>query len=208
MADVIVVTAPDEFQKKFGVKVFLAGGITNCPNWQKDVIECVKKHFNLYCNEDLYVNEKYGNHADLVIFNPRRENFPIHDPSAAKEQIEWEFNALEKCDVFSMYFSSGESDQPICMYELGRNICRMQDKSIYWKSRIVVTVENGYRRKDDVIIQSRLAADLDIPVFSDEIGYEGYILSHATRILEAYQDYLDWRYSTPLSSSSQNYLHW
>ena len=208
MADVIVVTAPDEFQKLFGVKVFLAGGITNCPDWQKDVIEYIKKEFEKYCCDDLYVNEKYGNHSDLIIFNPRRDNFPIDDPSASRNQILWEFNALEKCDIFSMYFSSGESDQPICMYELGRNLCRMQDKSPYWQDRIVITAENGYRRKSDVILQTRLATHVWLaPEFPEETDYQGYIKSHGTRILEAYYEYMGWRYSNA-HKNPENYLHW
>ena len=193
MAKVITVTAPDEFQRKFGVKVFLAGGITKCPKWQKDVIEYIEKHFELYCVEDLYVNETYGNYSDLIIFNPRRDNFPIHDPSASQAQIEWEFNALERCDIFSMDFSSGESDQPICLFELGRNMCRMQDKSTNWRDRIVITVENGYRRKSDVIIQTKLATNIKVPEFSDDIDYQGFIIVHASRILEAYSEYMGWR---------------
>jgi hypothetical protein len=48
----------------------LAGGITGCPDWQSKLI-------NLLRNED------------IVIFNLRRKNFPIHDPTAVEEQIKW-----------------------------------------------------------------------------------------------------------------------
>lgn len=138
-----VITAPEEYRlKNDEISVFLAGGITDCFNWQDDIIE-ILSHLN---------SDK------LVVFNPRRENFPIHDPSASYKQIEWEFKALENADIFSMYFASGESVQPICMYELGRNLARMQiRKPIDWKDRIVISVEDGYKRKQDVLIQTELA---------------------------------------------------
>ena len=67
---------------------------------------------------------------------------------------------IEKCNVFSMYFSSGDSDQPICMYELGRNILRMQMRfPSDWEDRIIISVEDGYRLKQDVLIQTELATN-------------------------------------------------
>lgn len=140
-----IITAPDPLDiKDNDVVVFLAGGITNCPNWQKEVIDLLQRSVNRYSN--------------LVILNPRRENFPIDDPNAAEEQITWEFNALERCTVFSMYFSDGNSDQPICMYELGRNIVRMQMKyPIDWQDRLIISTSYGYKRYPDVLIQTELA---------------------------------------------------
>ena len=147
-----VITAPEIYiPQEHDITVFLAGGITNCPDWQSEVIK------------DLNVDNHYL--KSLVIFNPRRENFPIGDKSAAYAQIEWEYQMLEKCDVFSMYFSSGESDQPICMYELGRNILRMQMRfPADWQERIIITVEGEYRRKHDVLIQTELATQNKIVV--------------------------------------------
>lgn len=141
-----VITAPEKYTLKEGeVSVFLAGGITNCPNWQKEIIGYLRG---------------FHHSNKLVVFNPRRENFPIHDSSAVYEQIHWEFQALEKMDIFSMYFCSGESVQPICLYELGRNLVRMQMRyPIDWKDRIVISVEDGYKRKQDVFIQTQLACD-------------------------------------------------
>ena len=44
------------------------------------------------------------------------------------------------------------------MYELGRNIVRMQNRFPGdWEKRIIVSVEDGYRRKADVLIQTELA---------------------------------------------------
>ena len=141
-----VITAPQDYEpQEHDILCFLAGGITNCDDWQKEVIECLQ----------------YVNPGTLIVFNPRREDFPIHDPIAAKEQITWEFENLNKADIFSMYFCSGESDQPICMYELGRHLERMIKDYPYIEiaDRIVVSVEDGYRRKNDVIIQTKLALE-------------------------------------------------
>lgn len=161
-----IITAPEAIEKKDNEKyVFLAGGITNCPDWQKDVIEYLE---SLTSESEYLENLTFAesdNLDNLVVLNPRRENFPINDPSAANKQIEWEFDALEKADIFSMYFCSGKSDQPICMYELGRNILRMQMKyPSDWEHRIIISVEEGYSRKTDVLIQTKLATDNKIKV--------------------------------------------
>ena len=115
--------------------VFLAGGITNCPEWQDEIIEKLKD-------------------VDAYVFNPRRKNFPIDDPNAAKEQITWEFDALQRCNIFSMWFSAGKSDQPICMYELGRNLALFE--VALDTDKVIVGVEPGYCREQDVRIQTAL----------------------------------------------------
>ena len=133
-----IITAPSIELPKFK-SVFLAGGITNCKEWQKEVIE----------------NLEY---EDVSLFNPRQEHFDVSDKNASYKQILWEFERLEKIDIFSMYYCNDNSDQPICMYELGRNIVRMQNRfPSDWEKRIVISVEDGYRRKGDVLIQTELA---------------------------------------------------
>ena len=144
-----VITAVESYRPNDKeVCVFLAGGITKCADWQKAVIAELEKY-------EL---------PNLVVFNPRRENFPIDNPNASQEQIEWEFHWLERMDIFSMYFSAGESVQPICMYELGRNLVMMAYRGIL--NRCVISVEKGYKREQDVIIQTKLAVGKDI-VFTD-----------------------------------------
>ena len=133
-----IITAPSIEIPKF-ISVFLAGGITNCKEWQKVVIEELK-------------------FEDISLFNPRQEHFDVSDKNASYKQILWEFERLEKMDIFSMYYCNDNSDQPICMYELGRNIVRMQNRfPSDWEKRIVISVENGYKRQADVLIQTELA---------------------------------------------------
>lgn len=161
-----VITAPDIELPKFK-SVFLAGGITNCKEWQKAVIEELE-------------------FENISIFNPRQENFDITDKSASYKQIVWEFECLEKMDIFSMYFCNDNSDQPICMYELGRNICRMQNRfPSDWEKRIVISVEDGYRRKADVLIQVALATKNKVFVENNATPYlhSLYIIRAVRRLL-------------------------
>lgn len=145
-----VITAPEPFDSDDrDVKVFLAGGITNCPDWQSQVIAEAQKY-----------EKKHGGGTleHLVLFNPRRQNFPIDDPNAAEEQIKWEYYWLQRMDIFSMFFTSGKSDQPICMYELGRNLARMMERyTCDYDKRIVISVSPDYNRFKDVKIQVGLA---------------------------------------------------
>lgn len=160
-----VVTAPSQYELKHGeISVFLAGGITNCWEWQKAVIEELAK---------------FDDTDQLVVYNPRRDNFPIGDPNAAQEQIEWEFKYLHQVDIFSMYFTAGDSDQPICMYELGVHTTRSLKTDTPFC--VVVSVEDGYRRAQDVSIQMQLAFKCDI------VNVHANARSHAFLI---YKDYL------------------
>lgn len=135
-----IITAPS-IEKPVYPSVFLAGGITNCKEWQKEVID------------ELHYEE-------ISIFNPRQEHFDVSDRNASYKQIEWEFERLEQMDIFSMYFCNSNSTQPICMYELGRNIVRMQNRfPSDWEKRIVISVENGYERAQDVFIQTQLCTN-------------------------------------------------
>ena len=162
-----VITAPENYIiKEDEISVFLAGGITNCSKWQNSVIKLLELDS---------VNMQQEKFADkLVVFNPRRDNFPTNDSYESYRQIRWEFDALEKADIFSMYFTGGISDdQSICMYELGRNIVKMQMKyPIDWKDRIIISVEDDYKRKNDVIIQTELAC-----------GINSYVNTHTKRNL-------------------------
>ena len=54
-----IITAPSIEKPKF-ISLFLAGGITNCKNWQNEVIKELE-------------------FEDVSIFNPRQINFNIND---------------------------------------------------------------------------------------------------------------------------------
>ena len=122
------VEAPEEYTGE-GPSLFMAGGITGCSDWQ----------------EDMRVWLTSSNIQPVTLLNPRRKNFPIHDPSAAKAQIEWEARHLKKATMISFFFPD-ETLCPIVLYELGS-----------WSrtgKKIFVGMRPGYKRKQDVIIQT------------------------------------------------------
>lgn len=168
-----IITAPEFYYHgihRKDITCFLAGGITNCPGWQNDVIDYLKEH-----EEEC---------SDLVILNPRRKDFSIQDTSATIAQIIWESHNLQLCDIFSMYFANTEkSDQPICFYELGRNVTRLvYEKGTEAKSHMVISYDENFRRKQDVMMQTTLATGGTIIVHETKTPQE-----HARYIIDAYE---------------------
>lgn len=162
-----VVTAVEKHKwKSSDVGVFLAGGITDCWDWQQAVIDELAS---------------YSDTDDLIVFNPRRKNFPINDSNAAEEQIKWEHKYLHECNIFSMYFAGGESVQPICMFELGVHLTRLASVPDSTVKAAIVSIEKGYSREQDVVIQSKLALDMNIA------SLDANPKTHAKLIYEAYQ---------------------
>jgi len=106
--------------------IFLAGGITNCPDWQTDAA--------------LHMYDQ-----PVTLLNPRQANFNVRDKDAAPAQIKWEFDHLHLADVILFWFPTGEVTQPIAQYELGRYAALNRP--------IAVGVEPGYIRETDVHIQ-------------------------------------------------------
>ncbi len=125
--DMQYIEAPSREEPKHS-SIFLAGGITNCPDWQSQIIEKLR---------DL----------DVTVFNPRRKNFPIDNLNAAEEQIRWEYERLRRADLISFWFSEGSSN-PIVLFELGAAFERT--------TPLVIGVHPAYLRKQDVEIQTML----------------------------------------------------
>lgn len=113
-------------------KLFLAGGITNCSNWQLEIIKLLE-------NEN------------IIVFNPRRDNFDITDPKASDFQIEWEFNHLKTADIILFWFCP-ETLCPIVLFELGTHSERARRGEV----QIFVGCHPEYKRKYDVVKQMQL----------------------------------------------------
>jgi hypothetical protein len=107
--------------------VFLAGGITGCPDWQADATAMLLRQ------------------PRIVIVNPRRADFPMGDPDAGREQIIWEQRNLHAVDVTLFWFPRSRSVQPIALYELGQALGEGR--------RIAVGADPGFPRIDDVVVQ-------------------------------------------------------
>lgn len=119
--------------------VFLAGGITGCPDWQADARIFIP------------LLAEYHKTRPIDIYNPRRADFDVNDPSASERQIAWEYAALHSASVVLFWFAGGDSVQPITLYELGRHAVM---------SSIVVGADKDYIRRFDVLEQLRHAHPL------------------------------------------------
>lgn len=111
--------------------VFMAGGITDCPDWQQQILQMIRQ-----------------TGTSLVLMNPRRTNFPIHDPKAAEAQIRWEHLHLKKAHAILFWFPK-ETLCPIVLYELGA-------WSMMVHKPIFVGMDPKYKRRQDVEIQTKL----------------------------------------------------
>jgi hypothetical protein len=128
------VEAPTEWYG-VGPAVFLAGGITDCPDWQEAAANWFRR-----------IAPKW------TVLNPRRVNFPFLKPCAAQQQIEWEFRHLHRADVVLFWFPAGYFEtvvQPIALYELGRYAALGR--------QLAVGCDPNYVRRIDVLHQLRLA---------------------------------------------------
>lgn len=121
------IESPDVYQ---GIRtsIFLAGGISNCPNWQYDI----RKHL-------IFMN--------IVLLNPRRSDF-VMSPETVEEQIKWEFDHLQKASMVLFWFPE-ETVCPIALYELGK-------QSVLSKP-IFIGCHPNYSRIRDIQIQTKLA---------------------------------------------------
>jgi hypothetical protein len=155
MTSVEYIEAPTEYAGTEPA-VFLAGGITDCPDWQAEARELL---------DDL----------PIAVLNPRRLDFPIHDPAAAVAQIDWEYRHLKRADVVLFWFPASTSPQPIALYELGAHAAGGKP--------IAVGAERGYPRRTDVWMQLEHVRP-EVHVYSQL----AYTVRDARRLLAALED--------------------
>jgi hypothetical protein len=128
--------APNEYVPDGSPSIFLAGGITGCPDWQRTVTELLDGD-------------------DVVVLNPRRERSV--GVEAVAEQVAWEYAHLRRASSVLFWFpASVDSVQPIALYGLGMHAGL--------GTRIVVGADSSYVRRLDVELQLALVRP-DLPVF-------------------------------------------
>jgi hypothetical protein len=108
--------------------IFLAGGISNCADWQTTLVNLLRD-------------------TNLTLLNPRRKNFALNDLEMEKQQIEWEYEHLVKATATSFWFPK-ETLCPITLYELGKQ--SVGNKPLF------IGVHPEYSRKRDINIQTKL----------------------------------------------------
>jgi hypothetical protein len=129
-----LVTAPEELPGEGEIAVFLAGGISFCPDWQQEVTELLA--------EDPLL-------APYAVLNPRRRIWDIDAPEEiARGQIVWEYAALHRAEAIAFWFPA-ESICPIALFELGSWL--VSDKPL------VLGAAPTYPRRFDLQVQSGLA---------------------------------------------------
>ncbi|MFI8458526.1 nucleoside 2-deoxyribosyltransferase domain-containing protein [Kitasatospora sp. NPDC085464] len=136
--------APAEYHPGGRPAVFLAGGITGCPDWQATAARM------------------FGD-DEVAVLNPRRSS--ATSPIPVADQIAWEYRHLHRAAVVLFWFPrSVDSVQPIALYELGMHAGR--------GTPIAVGVDRNYLRRRDVEIQLSLARpELTIHhTLSDSVG--------------------------------------
>lgn len=109
--------------------LFLAGGISSCPDWQNQMASLLQE-------------------TTWAILNPRRAYYPVDDPEAMPAQVEWEYKRLRQASAILFWFP-GSSLCPIALYELGA--WSMTDKLLF------VGIDPAYLRRRDVEVQTKLA---------------------------------------------------
>lgn len=144
----MILNAPESLDvlKKYPekVKIFLGGSIVNEPNnWQKRVIEKLQ--------------EELGER--ILILNPRRDDWDsswkeIKEDKKFREQIEWELEAQEICDI-NVYYFHPDSKSPITLLELG----------LFIKKNPIVYCPKGFWKKGNVDI---VCEKYNVPSYEDE----------------------------------------
>lgn len=123
----MIVKTPISSNQDLIPDIFLAGGVTYSPNWQKEALEMLTG-------------------TDLIVANPRRDEIISAIGETARQQIIWEFENLKYAKVVLFWFPNAETI--ITFLELGKELAR--------KSRIVVGVDPDYNRRFDIETQIHL----------------------------------------------------
>lgn len=132
---------PPKYVDIKGITVFLAGSIEMgvAEDWQTKV----KNRFESY---------------QITLYNPRRDEWDSSWKQEQKEsnfndQVNWEMNNLEDCDIIFMYFDPA-TKSPISLLELGLHAD---------SGKMIVVCPDGYWRKGNVEI---VCTRFNIPLFN------------------------------------------
>lgn len=117
---------PEESITELSNILFLGGGISNCKDWQKEMVA------------------RFKDVEKLAILDPRRDNFDTSKPGESVFQIQWEFLHIHSSSAILFWFPY-ETLCPITLYELG--VCAALGYKLF------VGCHPAYARKLDVEVQ-------------------------------------------------------
>ncbi len=140
------IECPQEYQcAGSDLTLFLGGGITNCPEWQKEIVNKLSA-------------------TEITLLNPRRKEWEFRKidnvaqgSNIEKEQIEWEHRHLLRADAILFWFPC-ETLCPIALYELGA--WNFRPKTLF------IGTHPDYARRRDVEIQTKLERGSQVVVGS------------------------------------------
>lgn len=137
------IEAPNKVKIRNSLSIFLAGGISNCEDWQSKASKALSR-------------QDY-----LTVVNPRRNDWKM-DKNEVEEsviQIAWEFDYIRRVSDVLFWFTD-DTLQPITLYELGAALERNHK---YWDEsenpqgqRIFLGADKAYKRLLDVKVQAKL----------------------------------------------------
>jgi hypothetical protein len=127
-----IITSPEPVSHPFQKAIFLAGGISNCPDWQTPVAERIAAE------------------TDAVVYNPRRLDFDMSAyEEISRQQIIWEWHALRTA-AFNLFWFPEETLCPITLLEYGSAMERLRPGAL------MCGTHPNYQRRFDIIEQAKL----------------------------------------------------
>jgi len=131
-----VLTSPNHLSKDtqdtYGHKIFLAGGISNCPDWQSEMINQITQRT-----------------TNVLLINPRDPNFnPKATAQDVANQVEWEYHYINDVSDLLLFWFPKETVCPITLYELG--------KATQTHQNIIVGADPSYPRHSTLVAQLKL----------------------------------------------------
>lgn len=127
-----IVTSPAPLEPSAKNAVFLAGGISNCADWQSGVAE------------------RLAANTGAVVYNPRRLDFDMKAyEEISRQQINWEYHALRMAPV-NLFWFPPETLCPITLFELGSAMERLH------AGALMVGCHPDYQRRFDIEVQMNL----------------------------------------------------
>ncbi len=146
----VYLEAPQQhFVRPDATTIFLAGGISGCPDWQTSAVAML---------DDL--------DDSFVVVNPRRGSFDVGDESMSVVQVAWEHAWLHRVKAILFWFPC-ETLCPISLFELGAALERNWNS--HDRQLLFVGTHPNYVKRFDVVKQIELMVNgdyLDIPVES------------------------------------------
>ncbi len=128
-------------------RIFMAGGITGCSEWQQKLWVNVSGDYRLTSDAEMSI--KY---PMVTMYNPRRSNFDVNDATMFEDQIVWENVKLDASDLVVFWFTK-DTIQPITLLELGKELGK--------GSHIIIGRDDDYERADDIELQAKLCGYKD-----------------------------------------------